>query len=101
MVAFIGNNPSTDFWQLLAFGVVSAAAALSLPKYLKVSSHANADPTDLPTGKHVTVERVGDDYKVKIYGVETIALCDDELIEGEKVALIRRDGNAVRVKKIK
>jgi len=97
---FVTGDVNVTVLQGIIFVIVSAISAYFLPKWLQPDTETLKSGLDAHVGKSFRLERVGNDWKVKVDGVDYLIDDDSETPEfevGKKVRLVSHRAGVLKV----
>lgn len=99
---FFANPTAFDGIQGLIFVIFAIIFSYFFPKWLtpKGSDHEHKQGLDMYIGETRRVRSVGEDFKVKLDGVDYITVSDDDLEDKMLVEIIDRKGSVFIVEKV-
>lgn len=86
----------------MIFVIFAIIFSYFLPKWLtpRDSDYENKQGLDIYVGETRRVRSVGEDFKIKLDGVEYIAVSDDDLEDKNLVDIVDRKGSVFIVEKV-
>lgn len=100
MYVFVTGDITVTVIQWVIFVIFSGFFAYTLPKWLQPNTEALKSGLDAHVGKAFRLERVGNDWKVKIDGVDYLIDDDSETPEFEVGKKVRLESHRAGVLKV-